>query len=106
MMQYINMDKGVMEMLVTLKEILEIAEKKKIAIGSFNASGLEAIEAELAAAEELQLPIIIQFAQCHESMGTIGYDRTNYGTYGKKGKHTGLCTFRSWRNTGISGKGT
>ena len=60
------MDKGVMEMLVTLKEILEIAEKKKIAIGSFNASGLEAIEAELAAAEELQLPIIIQFAQCHE----------------------------------------
>jgi len=30
MMQYINMDKGVMEMLVTLKEILEIAEKKKM----------------------------------------------------------------------------
>lgn len=75
MMQYINMDKGVMEMLVTLKEILEIAEKKKIAIGSFNASGLEAIEAELAAAEELQLPIIIQFAQCHEPwvpLDTIG----------------------------------
>ena len=62
-------------MLVTLKEILEIAEKKKIAIGSFNASGLEAIEAELAAAEELQLPIIIQFAQCHEPwvpLDTIG----------------------------------
>ena len=62
-------------MLVTLKEILEIAEKKKIAIGSFNASGLEAIEAQLAAAEELQLPIIIQFAQCHEPwvpLDTIG----------------------------------
>lgn len=53
-------------MLVTLKEILEIAEEKNIAVGSFNASGLEAIEAELAAAEELNLPIIIQFAQCHE----------------------------------------
>jgi fructose-bisphosphate aldolase class II len=62
-------------MLVTLKEIMEIAEKKKIAIGSFNASGLEAIEAELAAAEELKLPVIIQFAQCHEPwvpLATIG----------------------------------
>lgn len=62
-------------MLVTLKEILEIAEEKKIAIGSFNASGLEAIEAELAAAEELNLPVIVQFAQCHEPwipLATIG----------------------------------
>lgn len=62
-------------MLVTLKEILEIAEEKNIAIGSFNASGLEAIEAEIAAAEELNLPIIIQFAQCHEPwipLKTIG----------------------------------
>lgn len=62
-------------MLVTLKEILDIAEAKKIAIGSFNASGLEAIEAEIAAAEELDLPVIIQFAQCHEPwipLKTIG----------------------------------
>lgn len=62
-------------MLVTLKEIMEMAEEKNIAIGSFNASGLEAIEAELAAAEELQLPVIIQFAQCHEPwipLATIG----------------------------------
>ena len=53
-------------MLVTLKEILKIAEEKNIAIGAFNATGLEAIEAEIAAAEELNLPVIIQFAQCHE----------------------------------------
>jgi len=62
-------------MLVTLKEIMEIAEERNIAIGSFNASGLEAIEAELAAAEELNLPVIIQFAQCHEPwipLTTIG----------------------------------
>ena len=62
-------------MLVTLKEIMEIAEERSIAIGSFNASGLEAIEAELAAAEELNLPVIIQFAQCHEPwipLKTIG----------------------------------
>lgn len=62
-------------MLVTLKEIMKLAEEKSIAIGSFNASGLEAIEAELAAAAELNLPVIIQFAQCHESwipLTTIG----------------------------------
>ncbi len=53
-------------MLVTLKEIMVIAEEKNIAIGSFNVSGLEAAEAEIAAAEELNLPVIIQFAQCHE----------------------------------------
>lgn len=55
-------------MLVTLKEILDIAEKRKIAVGAFNASGLEAIEAELKAAEELELPVVVQFAQCHEYM--------------------------------------
>lgn len=62
-------------MLVTLKETMKIAEEKKIAIGAFNASGLEAIEAEIAAAEELNLPVIIQFAQCHEPwipLKTIG----------------------------------
>lgn len=55
-------------MLVTLKELLSIAEEKKIAIGAFNATGLSAIEAEIAAAEELDLPVVIQFAQVHESL--------------------------------------
>ena len=62
-------------MLVTLKGIMDIAEEKNIAVGSFNASCLEAIEAELEAAEELKLPVIIQFAQCHEPwipLTTIG----------------------------------
>ncbi len=62
-------------MLVTLKEIMDIAEEKNIAVGSFNAFCLEAIEAELEAAEELKLPVIIQFAQCHEPwipLTTIG----------------------------------
>lgn len=53
-------------MLVTLKEILDIAEKKNIAVGSFNCPNLEALEAIIGAAEENQLPVIIQFAQCHE----------------------------------------
>lgn len=53
-------------MLVTLKEILDIAEEKKIAIGSFNTPNLESLIAILGAAEELNLPVIIQAAQCHE----------------------------------------
>ncbi len=53
-------------MLVTLKEILEIAEEREISVGAFNASSLEALEAIIAAAEELNIPVVLQFAQCHE----------------------------------------
>ena len=53
-------------MLVNLKEILEIAEEKNYAIGSFNAANLESLIAIIDAAEELNVPVIIQFAQCHE----------------------------------------
>ena len=53
-------------MLVTLNEVMRIAEEKKIAIGSFNTPNLESIQAVLEAAEELNFPVIIQFAQCHE----------------------------------------
>lgn len=53
-------------MLVTLEQILKIAEEKKIAVGSFNSPNLESLQAILEAAEELELPVILQFAQCHE----------------------------------------
>lgn len=53
-------------MLVTLKEILKIAEERKMAVGSFNAPNLESLTAIVSAAEELHVPVIIQFAQCHE----------------------------------------
>lgn len=53
-------------MLVTLNEVMKIAEERKIAIGSFNTPNLEAVQAVVGAAEELDLPVIIQFAQCHE----------------------------------------
>lgn len=53
-------------MLVTLKEVLSIAEEKKIAAGAFNAANLESLQAVIGAAEELNLPVILQFAQCHE----------------------------------------
>lgn len=53
-------------MLVNLKEILEIAEHRGIAVGSFNTPNLESLLAVIGAAEELDIPVIIQFAQCHE----------------------------------------
>lgn len=54
-------------MLVNLKEIMAMAEERKICVGAFNCPNLEALLAIIDAAEELKLPVIIQFAQCHES---------------------------------------
>ncbi|MBQ8587862.1 MAG: class II fructose-bisphosphate aldolase [Clostridia bacterium] len=55
-------------MLVTLKQILKIAEAKKCAIGSFNTPNLESMKAVIGAAEELGQPVIIMHAQIHEEM--------------------------------------
>lgn len=53
-------------MLVTLNQVMKLAEEKRIAVGSFNTPNLESLQAVIGAAEELKLPVIIQFAQCHE----------------------------------------
>jgi len=58
-------------MLVTLKEILKIAEERNFAIGAFNAPNLESLQAVIGAAEALNLPVIIQYAQCHEQFVTL-----------------------------------
>lgn len=61
-------------MLVTLKEILKIAEEKNIAIGSFNTPNMTSIKAVISAAEELEQPVIIMHAQVHEEMGLCKMD--------------------------------
>ena len=58
-------------MLVNLNEILKIAEKRKIAIGAFNVTGLDTLVAEIEAAEELNEPIIIQHAEVHNVYNDI-----------------------------------
>lgn len=58
-------------MLVNLKEILKIAEAKKIAIGSFNTPNLESIQAVIGAAEELDVPVIIMHAEVHEEISPL-----------------------------------
>ena len=62
-------------MLVNLKEMLADAEARNIAVGAFNAAGLECIEAIFDAAEELNMPFVLMFAQLHEPwmhLKTIG----------------------------------
>ena len=58
-------------MLVNLKEILEIAEERKCAIGMFNATGFDSLQAVIGAAEELNLPVIIAHAEVHNVYNDI-----------------------------------
>ncbi len=58
-------------MIVNLKEILEIAEKEKKAIGMFNATGFDSLQAVIAAAEELNQPVIIAHAEVHNVYNDI-----------------------------------
>ena len=58
-------------MLVNLKEILEIAEKENTAIGMFNATGFDSLQAIIAAAEELDQPVIIAHAEVHNVYNDI-----------------------------------
>ena len=55
-------------MLVTLKEILQEAEKKDIAVGAFNTPNLECIMAVINSAEKLQCPVMLTHAEVHESV--------------------------------------
>ena len=55
-------------MLVNLIEILKLAEEKKCAIGAFNTPNLECVNAVIAAAEKLNVPVIISHAELHEEV--------------------------------------
>ena len=50
-------------MIVSLKEMLQAADKGRYAVGAFNCLSLENVEGAIAAAEELRSPIIIQLAE-------------------------------------------
>ena len=57
--------KGI-DMLVNLKELLEIAESRSMAVGAFNGPTLESARAALDAAESLGVPVILQHAPAHD----------------------------------------
>lgn len=58
-------------MLVNLKEITALAEEKRIAVGAFNAVSLASMKAVIRAAEEMQQPVVLQFAQVHSVFNRI-----------------------------------
>ena len=58
-------------MLAGLKEVIAEGRSRKIAVGSFNTPNLECLLAVLDAAEELNVPVIIAHAQCHESVAPL-----------------------------------
>lgn len=58
-------------MIVTLNEILKLAEEKDCAIGAFNTPNLECIRAVLDTAEKLNVPVIISHAQLHEEVAPL-----------------------------------
>ena len=60
-------------MLVNLKEILKIAEVDKSAIGMFNATGFDSLQAVIGAAEELNKPVIIAHAEVHNVYNDISF---------------------------------
>ena len=58
-------------MLVGLKEVTSEARARGIAVGSFNTPNLECLLAVLSAAEELDVPVIVAHAQCHEDVAPL-----------------------------------
>lgn len=58
-------------MLVGLKDITSEAKKRGIAVGNFNTPNLECLIAVIDAAEELNVPVIIAHAQCHEDVAPL-----------------------------------
>jgi len=61
-------------MLVTTKELLELAETRNEAVASLNVTGLPTIQAIIGAAEEMNRGVILEFATVHEVDGTINLD--------------------------------
>ncbi|MBQ8407100.1 MAG: class II fructose-bisphosphate aldolase, partial [Clostridia bacterium] len=57
--------------LVGLKEVVAEAKKRNIAVANFNTPNLECLLAVLDAAEELDVPVIIAHAQCHEDISPL-----------------------------------
>lgn len=58
-------------MLINLRDICALAEERTIALAAFNTPSLEAARAALDAAEELDVPVIIQHAACHEEFAPL-----------------------------------
>lgn len=59
-------------MLVRMKDVLAMAERDNKAVGMFNTTGLDSLQAVIGAAEELGEPVIIAHAEVHNTLNDIG----------------------------------
>lgn len=73
-------------MLVNMKQILEEAEKGGYAIGCINTPNVETLRAVIGAAEDVNVPIIIDHAQVHDSLIPIEEIGPKMVEYAKKAK--------------------
>lgn len=73
-------------MLVNMKQILADAEKGGYAIGCINTPNVETLRAVIGAAEDLNVPIIIDHAQVHDSLIPIEEIGPKMVEYAKKAK--------------------
>ena len=73
-------------MLVNMKQILEEAEKGGYAIGCINTPNVETLRAVIGAAEDLNVPIIIDHAQVHDALIPIEEIGPKMVEYAKKAK--------------------
>ncbi len=58
-------------MLVTMKEVLKMAEEGNYAAGAFNTPNFECLRAVLRNAEEMKVPVILSHAQLHEETAPL-----------------------------------
>lgn len=61
-------------MLVKTRELIDNAVEKNIGVGAFNVTGLEMLQGIIAAAEDVDQGIIIEFATSHETRGIVTLD--------------------------------
>ena len=61
-------------MLVSTKELIDAAMKNNAGVGAFNVTGLEVLQAIIAAAEEENTGVIIEFATVHEERGIVSLE--------------------------------
>lgn len=73
-------------MLVNMREILKVAEREGYAIGCINTPNVETIRAVIGAAEDLNVPVIIDHAQVHDSLIKIEHIGPLMVKYAKEAK--------------------
>ena len=70
--------------LVTTKQLLLDAQKGGYAIGAFNVENMEMVQAVVAAAEELQSPVILQTTPSTVKYADLAYFHANVKTAAEK----------------------